>query len=125
MLNEQFVEREFTFSELGGILGFESFEEEADLNIEDLGLQVETPNGFSNIDEFYVKPKTTGYQHGSLIASGDHRVFINGQWTKLKDAQDVLCLNRDIEVVDISVPDGNCYVANGHVNHNTTPGGWF
>jgi hypothetical protein len=123
-MKSNMIVKEITFADLAKVLDFESFSEEADLNIEDLDLFVETPNGFSKISEFYVKPRTIGYQLGDLIASGDHKTLVNGVWTMLKDNPSAICLNREIDVVDVCVPDGNSYVANGHVNHNTTPGGW-
>jgi hypothetical protein len=119
------IEREITFEDLSKVLGFENLSEEADLNIEDLDLFVESPSGFSKVSEFYVKPRTIGYQLGDLIASGDHKTLVNGTWTKLKNNPEAVCLNREIDVVDVFVPDGNSYIANGHVNHNTTPGGWL
>jgi len=124
-MNSELTEAEYTFAELASILGFASLSEEADLNIEHLGLSVETPTGFSPISEFYVKKRTTGYQLGELKASGVHKTLVDGKWTCLKDNPSAICLNEEIDVVDLYVPDGNCYVANGHVNHNTTPGGWF
>jgi hypothetical protein len=118
------IEKEITFSDLSNVLGFESLSEEADLNIEDLDLYVESPHGFSKVSEFYVKPRTIGYQLDGLTASGDHKTLVNGEWIKLKDNPQAVCLNKEIDVVDIFVPDGNAYIANGHINHNTTPGGW-
>ena len=126
MINNQevYIEREFTFAELANMLGFESFEEEADLNIESLGIQVETPTGYSAVSEFYIKQKTVGYKLDNLIASGEHKTLVNGDWLALKNNTAAICLDKDIDVVDLFIPDGNCYIANGHVNHNTTPGGW-
>ncbi len=125
IVNNRVIEKEYTFAELASILGFSSLDEEADLNIEHLDLGVETPNGFSIITEFYVKKKTMGYQLGNLRASGDHKTLVGGEWIRLRDNPAATCLNEDIEVVDLCVPDGNCYIANGHINHNTTPGGWY
>jgi hypothetical protein len=119
----EYVERECTFADLAGALGFSSFDEEADLNIDDMGIQIETPTGFSNISEFYVKEKTEGYKLGDLIASGEHKTLVEGRWVPLKDNPLSEMLGSKISVVDIHVPDGQCYLANGHVNHNTTPGG--
>ena len=121
---EEFIEQEFSFAEIAEILGFDSLNEEADLNIEQLGLQVESPGGFSNVSEFFVKQSATGYQLGDLIASGDHKTLVGENWVSLKDNPQAICLNKKIPVVDIFVPDGNSYIANGYVNHNTSPGGW-
>ncbi len=41
----------------------------------------------------------------------------------LKDHPDSILVNERMNVVDVTVEGTDCYVANGHVNHNTTPGG--
>ena len=124
MLNNEYIEKEVSFLELASLLGVEDFSEETAIDLENMGIQVESPAGFSSVDQFYVKGRADGYSLGDLIASGEHRTLVNNEWVKLKDNPEAKKLGKRINVVDISVPDGNAYIANGHVNHNSSPGGW-
>jgi hypothetical protein len=108
------IEKEMTFSEYAKILGIDDLETPCEYDLTDVGTMIEGPDGFKPMTNFVVKQAVeTSYILGSLQGTSVHRTLVNGEWIKLKG----------MNVVDVSVPDGNAYIANGHVNHNTTPGG--
>jgi len=118
------IEREMTFSEYASILGIDDFETPCEYDLSDVGTMIEGPDGFKPMTNFVVKPAVdTSYMLGDLNATSVHRTLVDGEWTKLKDNPDAKQLQGKMNVVDVSVPDGNAYIANGHINHNTTPGG--
>lgn len=95
-------------------------------DIDELGLHVLAPGGFKHVSSFVVKERTQGWQLGDLLASNVHRVFDDAtkSWRHVSDMPNAAATGKLIDVVDLEVPDGECYIANGWVNHNTTPGGW-
>ena len=69
------------------------------------------------------KSVTSHYVLGDLKGTSNHRVFYNGEWVPLKEHPSAICINEPMNVVDVSVDETECYVANGQINHNTTSGG--
>jgi hypothetical protein len=123
-INMAMTEKEMTFSEYAKILGIDDFETPCEYDLTDVGTMIEGPNGFKPMTNFVVKPAVeTSYMLGDLQGTSVHRTLVDGKWVKLKDNPNALKTNGRMNVVDVSVPDGNAYIANGHVNHNTTPGG--
>jgi RecA/RadA recombinase len=117
-------ETDLTFQTYANILGIDDFETPCEYDLTDVGTMVETPTGFKPMTNFVVKSSVdTSYILGKLSATSVHRTLVNKQWVRLKDNVNAEKINKSINVVDISVPDGNAYIANGHINHNTVPGG--
>lgn len=90
-------------------------------------LSVHDNNGdevFMPLTHFIVKENVNEhYKLGELKGTGNHRVLYNNEWVSLKKHPDALLINEPINVVDVSVAETECYIANGQINHNTTPGG--
>ena len=113
-----------TFSEYASILGIDDFETPCEYDLTDVGTMIEGQNGFTPMTNFVVKPAVDiSYLLGDLNGTAVHRTLVDGRWTKLRDNPAAKQLRGKMNVVDVSVPDGNAYIANGHINHNTTPGG--
>jgi hypothetical protein len=121
-MENELIERTLTMKEIADIIGVD-VTSISETDIEDLGLYIETPKGFKEVTDFFVKEPTIGYRLGDLLASGDHKTLVNDQWVMLKDNPNAQMTDQMINIVDIHVPDGNCYLANGQVNHNTAPPG--
>ena len=120
---QEFLEKNVTIAQLAKLLSFDTSKKQI-RDTDDLELDVETPTGFKHVSSFVVKERTQAWQLGDLLASGEHRVLYNGSWEHVKNIPIAKPLEQKIDVVDLEVPDGECYIANGWVNHNTTPGGW-
>jgi hypothetical protein len=122
------IEKEITMMELVNALGMDLDTPEI-YDLDGLGLEVETLDENSNplfkeITDFMVKPKVNKYYKlGELNGTGEHRVLYNGNFIKLKNHPDAKLVNDKMHVVDISVLGNETYIANGHLNHNTTSGG--
>lgn len=94
-------------------------------DISDFGIKVNTgAGGFRLIKSFVVKPTVPYYYtDGELNGTADHRIFVSDtEEIKLKDHPDFHRVDKPMQVVDIEV-DGEKYIANNRVNHNTTSGG--
>ena len=118
------VESEMTFAEYASILGIDDFETPCEYDLSDVGTMIEGPDGFRTMTNFVVKEAVeTSYLLGQLNGTSEHRTLVNGEWVRLKDNPEAVAIDGAMHVVDVSVPDGNAYIANGHTNHNTTPGG--
>jgi protein RecA len=79
---------------------------------------------FKPLTHFVVKDEVVEhYQLGELKGTADHRVLVGKEYITLKDHPEAKLVQSPINVVDVSVDETQCYVANGHINHNTTPGG--
>lgn len=118
------IVREISMSEIAKILNFDTSTPNI-YDIDDLGLEILTPNGFKDVSTYVVKDRSDAWKLGDLLATSEHRVFDDSTktWKSLVE-MGAKNTNTKIDVVDLEVPDGNCYIANGWVNHNTTPGGW-
>ena len=95
-------------------------------DIDSYGLEVLTPDGFKQVSSYVVKERAEGWKLGDLLATSVHRVLDpqTNTWKHVSEMSDAIPTGNLIDVVDLEVPDGECYLANGWVNHNTTPGGW-
>lgn len=116
---------EISLSELADLLKIDTSTVDCH-DIDDVGLEIMTPNGFKAVSSYVVKERAEGWQLGNLLATSVHRVMDDktGMWRHVSEMPEAFATGKEIDVVDLEVPDGECYVANGWVNHNTTPGGW-
>jgi len=113
-----------TLQQIADILSIDDMSTPCEYDMTDVGLRIETPTGFKDVHSYVVKSSVDEhYQLGQLRGTSVHRVLYNDEWVALEDHPDATRVESPIDVVDLSVPDGECYIANGHVNHNTTPGG--
>lgn len=118
------IEQTITLAELGKLFGIEQFDEPFELDIEDANIEILTPNGFKKMTHYVVMPQVeTHYMLGDLKATANHRVLYSGDWVTMSKHPDAKKIDQVLDVVDVSVPDGNCFIGNDVVNHNTTPGG--
>jgi len=98
-------------------------------DISDLNLEIETKMsdgtiGFSPISKFFVKEKVDFYyQLGALAGSADHKVLVGEEYIRLADHPDAIRVDEELCIVDVSIPETENYIANGQVNHNSSPGG--
>jgi hypothetical protein len=115
---------ELTMSELAEILNINDFDSYEEYDLSDMGISVNTPTGFQKIESYIVKPEVdVHYEVNGLKTTSVHRTLVNNKWVMSKDRPDAKRISEPIKVVDISVPNGECYIAGGEINHNTTPGG--
>lgn len=123
------IEEEITLLNLAKKFGIDDLNTPCSIDVSDHGVKVETvlsdgSIGFRLITHFVVKPSVKKhYRLGELKGTSVHRVLFNGEWIALKDHPDALLVEEPIKVVDISVEETENYIANGQINHNTTPGG--
>ena len=99
-MNENIIEKELLLSDLAKMLSIDTSMTRIN-DIDDLGLEIETPNGFKKVTSYVVKEKTQGWQLDNLIASSVHRVLHDEKWKYVKDILGPKALMRDIEVVDL------------------------
>lgn len=79
---------------------------------------------FKKMTHFIVKEGVQNhYEIGELKATSVHRVLQDKEWVQLKNHKESKFVDSPIDVVDMTVEETQCYVANGQINHNTTPGG--
>jgi hypothetical protein len=121
------IKNEVTLDQLARLFEMDYSNPET-FDIEGMGLHVQSESDvgevYKEITNFLVKPKVTEfYQLGGLTGTGNHRVDYNGSFIHLKDHPDAVLVKGEMNVVDISVDDTECYWANGQLNHNTTSGG--
>ncbi len=100
------------------------------VNISSHGLEIESFDTKTNqicfkpLTHLVVKPSVQQhYQLGTLCGTSVHRVLHNGGWVELKDHPEAVLIDQPMEVVDVTVEDTQTYLAEGQINHNTTPGG--
>jgi len=122
MVNELYVEKEVSLGDLAKLLNITTNVPSV-VDIDDMGIEVDTPNGFKQISTYVVKQRSKAWKLGDLLATSNHRVLVDDEWKSVSELQNAIPLEEMIDVVDIEVPDGDCYNANGFVNHNTSPGG--
>jgi len=96
-------------------------------------------NVWKRIHAFIVKPSVKSHyelhSYGEVLkCTGNHKILYgiedrNGykrqrdEWICAKDIPGVRWIDEPMRVVDVSVEDTHCYMANGQIHHNTTPGG--
>lgn len=115
---------DMTLSQLAQLLSVDTAKQNI-VDIDDMGIEILTPNGFKPVSSYVVKKRAKGWKLGDLLATKTHRVFdqVSKTYKHIFEMPNAIETNETIDVVDLEVPDGECYIANGWVNHNTTPGG--
>lgn len=79
---------------------------------------------FKPLTHLVVKPSVKQhYQLGTLCGTSVHRVFRDDEWVELKNHPEAVLVDEPMQVVDVTVADTQTYLAEGQINHNTTPGG--
>jgi RecA/RadA recombinase len=130
----ELYERKLTLAEFSEkYVNNDDFSTEEIFDISDQKIKILSHNGttevFSPLTHFVVKQSVdlhyslTGETGETLLGTSVHRVKHNGKWIFLKDHPDAVVVHSPMEVVDVSVEGTECYIANGQINHNTTPGG--
>lgn len=121
---------EITFAELFASFGVDSFEEEQVVDVSDAGYEVESWDEKTQqpvwrlVEALVVKQVVDKhYRLGSLKGTSVHKVLHEGNWVQLKDHPEAILVNEAMQVVDMMVEGTQNYIAEGQVNHNTTPGG--
>jgi hypothetical protein len=118
------IKVKMTMEKLSKILGIPNLDEPAEYDLEGFGIKVNTPTGFQDMSDFIVKSAVDHhYEIGGLKTTPAHRTLVDGNWVRSKNRKDAKRIDEPMKVVDMHVPNGNCYLAGGEVNHNTTPGG--
>lgn len=127
--NENTVE-EITFAELFSRFGVTSFDTPLEVDTSSDEYEVESwdektqQTVWKPISALVVKPSVQKYYKlGSLKGTSVHRVLHNGQWTELQNHPEAVLVEEPMAVVDMMVEDTETYLAEGQINHNTTPGG--
>ena len=125
-----YIEEELSFYDFAKkFLDLNDMENPINLDISSLGIEIQSmlPDGtidFMPMDSFIVKEKVNfHYQLGDLKGTSQHKVLYNNEYIKLENHPDAIRVDEEMFVVDTSVDETQNYIANGHVNHNTTPGG--
>ena len=125
----RYIEEELTLAEFASkFLNVNEFDEPAEYDIRDLGIEVLTDDGgefvYKQLNSFLIKEGVSQYYtDGNLKGTSNHRIIENGQEVFLKEHPDFELMDGDMSVVDIEVDESHTYLANGRLNHNTTPGG--
>jgi hypothetical protein len=126
--NDKTIIEEITLAEFSErFLHNNDFKTPAVYDLRDFEIEVETIKGesrcFVPIKSFIVKPSVSEYySDGNLNGTNKHRVIENEKEVHLEDHNEFKKINMPMDVVDIEV-DGETYLANGRLNHNTTSGG--
>lgn len=114
-----------TMRNLASILGIDDMDDPCEYDMSDLGIKVNTPKGYKPMTNYVVKHNVDSHFELSsgLKTTAAHRTLVDDEWVRSKNRSDAVLINSPMQVVDMSVPETECYLANGETNHNTTPGG--
>ena len=138
----EYVEVEMTFAEFAKqYLGLTDLDTPQSINIENKGILIETFDTDSNVNtynkmtHFIVKENVDQYyeiknNEDIIEVTVAHEVY-NKKTSSWQSADDLYLANDPnvtlkegkMTVVDCSVDETENYIANGQINHNTTPGG--
>ena len=131
---------EITFAELAKKLNID-LNTTQEVNIEEYGIEIESFNIkkdkkiFKPMTRFVVKDPVdkhynlTSPKGEELKTTSVHRTWDKEKqdWVQSYDryifGENVSEVDERMQVVDCTVEDTDCYIANGFINHNTTPGG--
>ena len=121
------MKTKITMKKLAEMLNIDDFENPCEYDMSDLGIKIKTPQGFKQMTNYVVKHAVDTHYilPGGLKTTPAHKTLVDGKWVRSRDRSDAVKVDKRMQVVDMSVPDGESYIAGGHVNHNTTPGGFF
>jgi recA bacterial DNA recombination protein len=121
---------ELTFAELFNRFGVDRFDTPLEIDTSSDEYEVESwdektqQKVWKPISALVVKPSVQKhYKLGSLKGTSVHRVLLNGEWVELQNHPEAVLIEEPMAVVDMMVEDTETYLAEGQINHNTTPGG--
>lgn len=121
---------ELTFAELFNRFGVDRFDTPLEIDTSSDEYEIESwdekaqQKVWKSINALVVKPSVQKYYRlGSLKGTSVHRVLFNGEWVELQNHPEAILVEEPMAVVDMMVEDTETYLAEGQVNHNTTPGG--
>lgn len=124
------ITEEITFFEFANrFLDLDDMNTPVTIDISELDIKVETQFsdgsiGFSPMTTFVVKPTVSKhYLLEGLRGSADHRILVGDEYVRLADHPDAKVIDESLCIVDTTVPETENYIANGQVNHNSSPGG--
>lgn len=127
---EEYIEEEISLLEFSERFLFKNdFSIPEIIDISDQEIEVETldKNGnltFRRINKFVIKPPVDRhFTDGKIKVTANHRFVVDGQEVFAKDLKEFKLVDTPIDVVDIEVDELHTYLANGHLNHNTTING--
>lgn len=121
---------ELTFAELFNRFGVDKFDTPLEVDTSSDEYEVESwdektkQKVWKPISALVVKPSVQKhYKLGSLKGTSVHRVLLNEEWVELQNHPEAILVEEPMAVVDMMVEDTETYLAEGQINHNTTPGG--
>jgi hypothetical protein len=130
MTTNQNPVEELTFAELFNRFGVDKFDTPLEVDTSSDEYEVESwdektqQKVWKPISALVVKPSVQKhYKLGSLKGTSVHRVLLNGEWVELQNHPEAVLVEEPMAVVDMMVEDTETYLAEGQINHNTTPGG--
>jgi len=130
MTTNQNPVEELTFGELFNRFGVDRFDTPLEIDTSSDEYEVESwdektqQKVWKPISALVVKPSVQKhYKLGSLKGTSVHRVLLNGEWVELQNHPEAVLIEEPMAVVDMMVEDTETYLAEGQINHNTTPGG--
>lgn len=126
---KKIIEEEITLYEFADrFLNLQDMKTPGNYDVSNLDIEILSFDGekevYKPLTNFVVKQSVDKtYVLGDLRGTSEHKILVNGEYKPLKDCENVKILNEKMDVVDVSVDETNCYIANGFINHNTTNGG--
>lgn len=129
-MNDHYIEEELTLFEFSEkFLLNNDMSTPTEIDISSMDIQVETLNRegescFKRINKFFIKqPVERYYTDGKISVSFNHRFVVDGIEKFPHELPEFKLVEGHMNVADIEVDDLHTYLANGHLNHNTTTGG--
>lgn len=124
------IEEELTFFEFAEkFLNLNDMKTPVNLDISSLDIEIESllndgTIGFRPMNSFIVKDKVDyHYRVDELSGTSNHEILFGNEYVSLSEHPESIMVDEQMHVVDTSVEETENYIANGQVNHNTTPGG--
>jgi len=128
-----YIYEEITLAELfERFAGEASYKQPKTIDISDIDLEIEgwdfetNSSVYSKINALLIKePVKEHWKLGDLHATSGHLVYDYnlGAYVRMDQHKDAVKIEEPMLVVDLSVDKIKNYMANGQLNHNTTPGG--
>jgi len=125
----KYLYEELSFAELAQRFGISDFNQPTVMDVSEHGFEILSVNDegkeiYAPLTHYVVKENVAQhYRLGDLKGTSTHRVKHGQAWVMLKDHPDAVAVDESMKVVDVTVEGTECYLANGQINHNTTPGG--
>ncbi len=134
ILEKKMIDVKLSFDQLFKILEFDNYNTPSSKDIEELGIMIESydiqkkEKVFKPLTHLVIKEEVDSHyeiiiNNEILKTTSSHRTLQNDEWIESILNPLAILVNEPMKVVDITVKDTECYIANGQINHNTTPGG--